>query len=118
MGVGAGVVCTAGFAWGYHGGIDWLWLGSLYLHYGLVALGLLHPRWPEVPTGWWIEFGKLLGKIMVYPLFAILFYLAVTPTALAVRLFGRDPLDRKAPPADSYWTPHEPPTKERYKRQF
>ena len=54
MGVGAGVVCTVGFAWGYHGGIDWLWLGSLYLHYGLVALGLLHPRWPEVPTGWWI----------------------------------------------------------------
>ena len=88
------------------------------LHYCLVLLGLLHPRLPEIPARLWLGFGVLLGKVMVYPIFTALYLLAVTPTALFVRLTGRDPLARKAPPRDSYWVDREPVPVERYERQF
>ena len=88
------------------------------MHYALVLLGLLHPLWVEYPAKAWMAFGKAVGHVMSYPLFAILYYFAVTPTALLVRLFGKDPLRLKREDVESYWLPHEPPDHERYKRQF
>jgi hypothetical protein len=118
IGVGAGVVAALAIGWGeftHRPAVQWAAGG---LHYALVLLGLIHPRLPEYPARLWIGFGRLLGKVMGVPIFVLLYLLAVTPTALVVRMFGRDPLERNAPPKDSYWIDREPVSVERYERQF
>ena len=58
----------------------------------------------------WTAFGNLLHAIVSPIVLGILYFLVVTPTGLAMRLFGKDPLrlrfDRKAA---SYWLPRQPP---------
>jgi hypothetical protein len=71
-----------------------------------------------VPGRLWIGFGMLLGKVVAVPLFAVLYYLVVTPTAVLVRLFVGDPLKRRAPPQASYWIDRDPVPPERFERQF
>ena len=118
FGVGVGVACGIALVYAWHADVAWLQSLAFWMHYGMVFLGLVHPLWPEVVAKAWNRFGLLIGKVMTFPIFALVYYLFVTPTALAVRVFGKDPLDRKGAPADSYWTDHEPPSKERYERQF
>jgi hypothetical protein len=118
MGLGAGVILWVAGGWGGAADIVWLQRGAFGLHYVLVLLGLIHPRLPEKPFGWWIQFGVLLGRVVAYPLFTAIYYLAVTPLALCMRIAGKDPLRRKAPPDESYWQDHETRGPERFHRQF
>jgi len=62
MGIGAGVILGIAGGWGAAAGIVWLKHGAFGLHYLLVLLGLIHPRLPEKPFGWWIKFGQVLGQ--------------------------------------------------------
>lgn len=119
FGLGAGVLFSLVmlYAWQFAGNETLGWIAA-YAHLGLVVLGLIHPRWPEYPARLWIGFGGLLARFMPIPIFAAIYYLVLTPTALFARAMGKDPLRRKAPPGDSYWTEHTPPSKERYERQF
>ncbi|NJD35703.1 MAG: hypothetical protein FIA96_12880 [Betaproteobacteria bacterium] len=58
----------------------------------------------------WTKFGVLLHNIVSPIALGILFFLVVTPTALLMRLFGKDPLRlRFDPAADSYWIKRDPP---------
>jgi hypothetical protein len=58
----------------------------------------------------WTKFGLLLHHIVSPIALGILFFLVVTPTALLMRLFGKDPLRlRFDPAADSYWIKRDPP---------
>ena len=58
----------------------------------------------------WTKFGMLLHNIVSPIALGILFFLVVTPTALLMRLFGKDPLRlRFDPAADSYWIKRDPP---------
>ncbi|MBK7677015.1 MAG: hypothetical protein IPJ27_20930 [Candidatus Accumulibacter sp.] len=58
----------------------------------------------------WTKFGRLLHNIVSPIALGILFFLVVTPTALLMRLFGKDPLRlRFDPAADSYWIRRDPP---------
>jgi hypothetical protein len=58
----------------------------------------------------WLKFGLLLHRIVNPLVMGLIFYLAVTPTALVMRLLGKDPL-RLAfePDAKTYWIDREPP---------
>lgn len=118
FGVGAGVICAVGIGWGSYRDVPWLVTGGWTVHYSLVLLGLLHPLWPAAVARAWNLFGVLIGKVMIYPMFALIYYGAVTPTALLVRLLAKDPLARNAPPGESYWTKHTSPEREQYERQF
>ena len=118
MGIGAGVILWALGFWAAAAGAVWVQMFAFGAHYLLVLLGLLHPRWPEIPFGGWIWFGKLLGAIFIYPVFSLIYFLAVTPLALCMRIAGKDPLRRKAPPGESYWEDHETRDPERFHRQF
>ena len=118
MGFGAGVLLWAAGGWGMANDILWLNRGAFGLHYLLVLTGLLHPRWPEVVFRGWIRFGQLLGEIVNFPLFSAIYFLAVTPLALCMRITGNDPLRRKAPPEESYWEDHETRGPDRFHRQF
>ena len=58
----------------------------------------------------WTKFGMLLHNIVSPIALGILFFLVVTPTALLMRLFGKDPLRLRFDPAvDSYWIKRDPP---------
>ena len=118
FGVGAGVIFALGIAYGSFADAPKIAIAAAILHYGFVLLGLLHPKLPELPARAWMAFGKAMGHFMSYPIFALLYYLAVTPTALLVRLLGKDPLGLRTPTADSYWVSKDPIDLERYKRQF
>jgi len=118
MGFGAGVLLWAAGGWGMASGAVWLNRGAFGLHYLLVLLGLLNPRWPEVVFRGWIRFGMLLGEVVAVPLFSLIYFLAVTPLALCMRIAGKDPLRRQAPPGESYWEDHETRGPERFHRQF
>jgi len=117
-GVVAGVLLWGLGAAGWAAHLPWAQRVGFGLHYALVALGLLHPRWPEVPFRWWTAFGRLLGEVIAIPIFTLLYFVAVTPLALVMRALGKDPLQRRAPPEESYWRDHRKPPRERFQRQF
>ena len=118
FGLAVGVVCTAAFLYGQSRGRPAIWWTALGVHYALVVAGLVHPLSVSAVAKAWAAFGTVLGKVMAYPVFTVIYIVAVTPTALLARVLGKDPLGTRGPPRDSYWTPHEPPPKERYERQF
>ena len=69
----------------------------------------------------WFKFGLLLHRIVNPLVMGFLFFLTITPIALLLRLFGKDPLQRKLDPnAESYWIERTPPgpAPETMKNQF
>jgi hypothetical protein len=47
-----------------------------------------------------------IGLLVSYVVLALVYYLALTPIGLTMRLLGHDPLSRKIEPdAESYWSP-------------
>ena len=61
-----------------------------------------------------------IGLVLSHVLVAAAYYLVLTPAALVLRLFRRDPLARAwEPEATSYWVRRAPaPDPSRYFRQF
>ncbi len=58
----------------------------------------------------WARFGLLLHRIVNPVVMGLIFYLAVLPTGLVMRLLGKDLLNLKwDPEAESYWVKREPP---------
>ncbi|MCP5404834.1 MAG: hypothetical protein H6922_01215 [Pseudomonadaceae bacterium] len=52
----------------------------------------------------WFAFGLVLAKVISPIIMTLLYMVAIVPTALALRLAGKDPMERKADPAaPSYW---------------
>lgn len=75
-----------------------------YVAGGFVVLGIPFPMllWPVERL--WMGLAVVLGWINTRILLSVVFYLVVTPVGLAMRLFGRDPLNRRLDPdATSYW---------------
>ena len=109
---------VAAFNW-YYGGRAWPWLGVVA---ALFAAGAL--IYPVVlkPLNWiWFKFGLLLHAIISPIIMCLLFYVAVWPTGLIMRAFGKDPLRLKREPESStYWIAREPrgPKPETMKDQF
>ncbi len=70
----------------------------------------------------WVAFSVIIGYFISRILLTLIFFLVITPTGLLMKLFGKDPMDRKIDPqASTYWIEHEQPsdsTIERYKKQF
>jgi hypothetical protein len=117
FGIAAGIVCALAFAYAAYKDSKPAAAAVFGVYYALVLVGLVNPLWVEKIGDAWAAFGTGLGKVMSYPMFTVVYFVAVTPTALVMRAFGKDPLGVKKRAA-SYWTPHEPPTKDKYERQF
>ena len=84
------------------GGEPRLW--ALVIAAGLLATALIRPSLLAPANRAWFRFGMLLGAIVTPVVMALVFYLTVTPTALLLRLFGKDPLRRRFDPSvASYW---------------
>ena len=58
----------------------------------------------------WHRLGLLLHRVMTPVVMSVIFFATVTPMAVFMRLFGKDPLRlKREPEASSYWIPREPP---------
>lgn len=87
----------------------------------ILATALIRPALLAPFNRGWMKFGLLLHKITNPIIMGLIFFLAVTPTALIMRAMGKDPLRRKFDPsAQSYWIEREPPgpEPETMKQQF
>ena len=84
------------------GGAVRLWalaIAALFLAAALARPTILRPL-----KRVWFRFGLLLGRIVSPIVMAVVFCVAITPTALIVRAFGKDLLRLKFDPdAESYW---------------
>lgn len=91
-----------------HGHALRLW--ALILAGVFLLLSLLLPASLAPLNRLWTKFGMLLHHIVSPLALGILFFLVVTPIALIMRIFGKDPLrlrlDRSA---SSYWIERTPP---------
>lgn len=71
-------------------------LTLLPLPIGLLLLGMVWPRAYSLLARLWLGISLLLGSIMSRVVLSIIFMVIVTPIALVMRLFGHDPMRRKA----------------------
>jgi len=68
----------------------------------------------------WFKLGMLLSRIISPIVLGAIFFLMITPVAILTRIFGRDILQLKKQPGNSYWIKREPrgPLPESFKKQF
>lgn len=102
-----------------HGHGPRLWAAGMSLAFGGIALAI--PTILAPLNRLWTRFGLLLHSIVSPIALGILFYGVVTPTALIMRLLGKDPLRlRLDPSTPSYWITRTPPgpDAESLKNQF
>ncbi len=68
----------------------------------------------------WIHLAFPIGWVISHVAMALIYYLVFTPIGLIMRLFGRDPMERRFDrAAESYWIEHQPSgDPARYFRQF
>ena len=75
---------------------------------GMLLVGLAVPRMLKMPYKAWMTLAMVLGHIMTRVVLGVVFFLVVTPLGLIMRLFGRDPMNRKLDPeASTYWLRRE-----------
>ena len=95
---------------------------ALAIAAGFAVLAALIPHVLNPLNRGWLAFGKLLHRIVSPLVMGAVFFLAVTPTALIMRLRGRDLLLRRLrPDLPSYWIEREAatlPQSETMKKQF
>ncbi len=88
---------------------------------GLIALiTIVSPKLLAPFNRLWFELGQLMGRIVSPIVLGAIFFLILTPVAIATRLFGRDELRLKRKAASSYWIQrtNENSPAESFKNQF
>ncbi len=91
-------------------------VGGVVIFLGLVAPGLLRH-----PHRLWMGLALVLGFVMTRVILTVVFYLAVTPIGLILRMMGKDPLqrriDRETP---SYWQEktYDDPSPKRFEKYY
>ena len=101
-----GVFLALGGWWFYRGKYPILSLVLLASGATLALLGAIYPKSLVVPNRLWMGLAEALGFVMTRVILGLVFFLLVTPIGLVRRLFGGDPLSRRAPSAESYWKPY------------
>ena len=83
---------------------------SLTLATILALLTLIRPTLLAKPNYWWFRFGMFLGAIVAPIVMAVVYFLAIVPTGIAVKLAGKDLLRIKSDKsAKSYWIKRDTP---------
>ena len=90
---------------------------SLIIAIIFLILGLINSKVLTPLNKLWIKFGLLLGKVISPLIMGIIFFLVVTPTALIMRIIGKDLLNLKFNKDKSYWIEKTGP-KSKMKNQF
>ena len=96
---------------------DELRIWSLVVSIIFLILGLINSKVLTPLNKLWFKFGLLLGKVISPIIMGIIFFLVVTPTALIMRIIGKDLLNLKFNNKKSYWIEKTGP-KSKMKNQF
>ncbi|MGD8787330.1 MAG: SxtJ family membrane protein [Phycisphaerales bacterium] len=92
-------------------------LSLLFAGFGLALPAALGPVYKA-----WMKLSTIIGSFMSRLILIILFCLVLTPTALLLRMFGKDMLDIsfKKNSSESYWIPREARDSQNrdYEKQF
>lgn len=92
--------------WVYRGRFASVTQVTLPLGAVLVLLGLVWPRALVYPNKAWMALAEVLSYISTRIILAFVYFGIVTPIGVVKRLFGWDPLNRRAPKSESYWRPY------------
>jgi len=86
----------------------------------VAGIGLLFPRLLRAIFVTWMLLAFPIGWLISHIMMGIVYYFIFTPVGLTMRLFGRDPLQRRFDPtASTYWKARSEKRKlDRYFRQF
>lgn len=103
--VGGIFVLLSGW-WIYRGKFHLISQVTLPLGALLVILGFVFPRALVIPNKVWMAFAEALSFVSTRLILAVVFFGVVTPIGFVKRLFGWDPLSRRAPASESYWRPY------------
>ena len=87
-------------------------ISLIFLFFGILNSQILNPL-----NKLWFKFGIFLGKIISPLIMAIIFFLAVTPTGLLMKLWRKDLLNLKFNNKKTYWIEKNGP-KSKMKNQF
>lgn len=101
-----GVLVLLSAWWMYRGKFPSVAHITLPLGAVLVLLGLVLPRVLVWPNKAWMALAEVLSFVSTRIILAFVFFLVVTPIGFIKRLFGWDPLHRRAAASDSYWRPY------------
>ena len=101
-----GVLILLSTWWLYRGKFHSASHVTLPLGAALVLLGLVLPRALVLPNKAWMALAEVLSFVTTRIILAFVFFLVVTPIGFIKRLFGWDPLHRRAGPSVSYWKPY------------
>lgn len=94
-----------------------IWLMAIGAVVGLI--GLTGTRL-ALPFYWaWLSVAFVMGNLMSRLIIALIYFIVFTPMRLLGNLLGRDRLQLKKPPTNSYWLDTSLPQElEKYERQF
>ena len=101
-----GVLLVLSLWWLYRGKFPTLSHVTLPLGGLLVLLGLIFPAALVWPNKAWMALAEVLSFVTTRIILAFVFFVIVTPIGVIKRLFGWDPLHRRAARSDSYWKPY------------
>ena len=101
-----GVLILLSAWWLYRGKFTSLAHVALPLGAALVILAALLPRALVLPSKAWMALAEALSFVTTRIVLAFVFFFVVTPNGFIKRLFGWDPLHRRAEPGYSYWQPY------------
>ena len=101
-----GVFLLLSLWWLYRGKFSGVSPITLALGVALILLGLVIPKALVWPNRAWMALAEVLSFVMTRIILAFVFFAIVTPIGVVKRLFGWDPLHRRAGASDSYWRPY------------
>jgi len=84
---------------------------------GLLLAGLTVPtRLGPIERGW-MGFAHAISKITTPIFMAVVYFVAIAPVGVLMRMLRRNPIDRNAA-GDSFWVVHETKSADQMNRQF
>lgn len=101
-----GVLLLLSLWWLYRGKFPGVSHITLIIGPALVLLGLVFPRALVLANRVWMAFAEVLSFVTTRIILGFVFFAIVTPIGVVKRLFGWDPLHRRAAASDSYWKPY------------
>jgi len=101
-----GVFLLLSLWWLYRGKFPVVSPVTLSVGAALILFGLVIPKALVWPNRAWMALAEALSFVMTRIILAFVFFAIVTPIGVVKRLFGWDPLHRRAGASDSYWRPY------------
>ncbi|HJU12078.1 MAG TPA: SxtJ family membrane protein [Candidatus Binataceae bacterium] len=80
-----------------HAIVMWPWLAAI----ALWIPALVAPHWLHYPQRGWATLGEALGWLNTRVILSLVYFIAVLPIGMMMRLMGRDPMQRKPDAAAS-----------------